>query len=433
MAFDGTVSIQDNTVSVSGFSYKDNWCGNHTEGDATTFHNGKKLIIQFTITAKDGFLGGNDVLTNGADSGIYDKDGKVVKLFEQPTVNVPVKPVTVTAADKNIYLNGTVTAAELKDGAAVKCGNVELKLGETNYGLEAWQTAYVNLNTEVKKADGTALTGDYTGLTEDTTYTVSAKVAPKTVGESTTEKGPAATEQTGEDEGAINVFKPELTFKDSEAYYGETVSTDFAANKVGDTVWKHGNTLSTDVTMLGAAPTLDITYALDADKVENDKYTKQDAAVKATVTIGGTDVTAYTTMLHQDCNPACDWETPAKTGDPAFLIHVKTCTLDVTKTGGKGNESYVFNVYKDGEKYSEVTIWGNDTETLYELPVGTYTIQENTGWSWRFTPKYSAKVTLSAAQDKGEITCTNQLENNKWLNGFSTVVRNIFGSDVATN
>ena len=32
VAFDGTVSIQDNTVSVSGFSYKDNWCGSHTEG-----------------------------------------------------------------------------------------------------------------------------------------------------------------------------------------------------------------------------------------------------------------------------------------------------------------------------------------------------------------------------------------------------------------
>ena len=418
-------------IFVSGFSYKDNWCGDHTENGVITFHNGKKLIIQFTITPKDGFLGGNDVLTNGAESGIYDKDGTLVKLFEQPTVNVPIQPVTVTAADKNVYLNGTVTAAELKDSATVKCGNVALKLGETNYGLEAWQNAYVDIEAGLKDKDGNALTGDYTNLTEDTTYTVSAKVAPKTVGESTTEKGPAATEQAGEDEGAINVFKPELTFKDGSAYYGEDVVTDFSDNQVGETVWKHGNTLSTAVTMLGTEPTLDIT--LEADQVENGKYTKEDAAVKATVKIDGTDVTDYTTMLHQDCSGDCDWETPAKTGDPAFLIHVKTCTLDVTKVGGAAEESYVFDVYKDDEKYSEVTIWGNSTETLYELPVGTYTIKENTGWSWRFTPKYSAKVTLSAAKDEGEITCTNQLEKNKWLNGFSTVVRNIFGSDVATN
>lgn len=432
VAFDGTVSIQNNTVSVSGFSYKDNWCGSHTEGDTTTFHNGKKLIIQFTVTAKDGFLGGNDVLTNGAESGIYDKDGKLVKLFAQPTVNVPIQPVTVTAADKNVYLKGTVTAAELKDGATVKCGSVELKLGEPNYGLAAWQTAYVNLNTEVKKADGTAITGDYTDLTEDTTYTVNAAVTPKTEGESTTEKGPAATAQTDKDEGAINVFQPELTFQDGNAYYGEDVVTDFTDNQVGGTVWKHGDTLSTAVTMLGTAPTLDV--ALEADNAADGKYTKEDAKVKATVKINGTDVTQYTTFQHQDCDPACDWETPDTAGDPAFLIHIKTCRLNITKAGGEEDESYVFDVCKDGEKYSEVTIWGNGTETLYELPVGTYTIRENTGWSWRFAPSYSAAAELSAAQDKGELTCTNKLDTDKWLNGFSTVVRNIIRrTDVATN
>ena len=431
VAFDGTVSIQDNTVSVSGFSYKDNWCGSHTEGDTTTFHNGKKLIIQFAVTAKDGFLGGNDVLTNGAESGIYDKDGKVVKLFAQPTVNVPIQPVTVTAADKNVYLKGTVTADQLTSGATVKCGSVELKLGEPNYGLADWQTAYVDLNTAVKKADGTAITGDYTDLTEDTTYTVNAAVTPKTEGESTTEKGPAATEQADEAEGAINVFQPVLTFQDGNAYYGAPVVTDFTDNQVGGTVWKHGEIDSTAVTMLGTAPTLDV--ALEADNAADGKYTKEDAKVKATVSINGTDVTEYTTFQHQDCNPACDWEIPAKKGDPAFLIHIKTCQLNITKAGGEEDESYVFDVYKDGEKYSEVTIWGNGTETLYELPVGTYTIKENTGWSWRFTPSYSAAAKLSAAQDKGEITCTNKLDNDKWLNGFSTVVRNIFRADVATD
>lgn len=431
MAFDGTVSIQDNTVSVSGFSYKDNWCGSHTEGDTTTFHNGKKLIIQFAVTAKDGFLGGNDVLTNGAESGIYDKDGKVVKLFAQPTVNVPIKPVTVTAADKNVYLKGTVTADQLTSGATVKCGSVELKLGEPNYGLADWQTAYVNLNTEVKKADGTAITGDYTDLTEDTTYTVNAAVTPKTEGESTTEKGEKATEQAGAAEGAINVFQPVLTFQDGNAYYGAPVVTDFTDNQVGRTVWKHGEIDSTAVTMLGTAPTLDV--ALEADNAADGKYTKEDAKVKATVSINGTDVTEYTTFQHQDCNPACDWEIPAKKGDPAFLIHIKTCQMNITKAGGEEDESYVFDVYKDGEKYSEVTIWGNGTETLYELPVGTYTIKENTGWSWRFTPSYSAAAKLSAAQDEGEITCTNKLDNDKWLNGFSTVVRNIFRADVATD
>ena len=432
--FQGNVSIQDNTVSVSGFSYKNNWCGNQTVEGKTTFRDGKKLIIQFNVTAKDGFLGGNDVHTNKDTSGIYDKDGKEVKLFEQPTVNVPIKPVTVTAEDKNVYLLGGVTTDQLKTGATVKCGDISLDLRKANenYGLENWQNAYVDITTELKDKDGNAITNDYTGLTEDATYTVSVAVKPKYDGIKS--EGTPATEKSGTNtpDAKINVFKPELTFKDGNAYYGENVAKDFTANKVGNTVWKHGDTASTEVTMLSTEPTLDIAYALDTDKVKNGKYTKEEAAVKATVKIGDTDVTQYTTMLHQDCSGDCGWETPTVVGDPAFLIHIKTCTLNITKAGGKEDESYVFNILKDGERYSEVTIWGNDTETLYELPIGTYTIQEDTGWSWRFKANDNDKATLSAKTPTGTITCTNKKDKDKWINGFSGVKNNIF-KKVATN
>ena len=89
----------------------------------------------------------------------------------------------------------------------------------------------------------------------------------------------------------------------------------------------------------------------------------------------------------------------------------------------------MFDVYKDGVKYSEVTIQGNGTENLVELPVGTYTIQEDTNWSWRYgTPTYSVKdANLNSTTPIGTITCTNTKTVNSWLNGFSTVVRNIFG------
>lgn len=422
--FPGNVSIQGNTVSVSGFSYKENWCGPASNGG---FHDGKKLIIQFTVTAKDGFLGGNDVPTNEGTSGIYDKDGedgKMIDSFKVPTVNVPIKAVTVTAEDKNVYLLGDVTTDQLKTGAAVKCGDVELMLGEDNYGLQAWQYDYVKLNTEVKDAKGNALTNGYTGLTEDTTYTVSAKVSPKRAGTTTPEKGNAATEQTGQATGKINVFTPELTFKDSEAYYGAEVP-DLKGN-LTMTEWKHNGTVDTAATMTGEKPELTITCTPDADKVKDNKInTKQDVGVDVTVTLNTTDVTTKTTFQHTNCTG----QTCTLPEGKEFLIHIKTCKLTIKKTGGKDNESYVFDVYKDGEKkYSEVTIWGNDTKTLYELPVGTYTIQEDTGWSWRFTPTYSGKneVKLSPTQNEGSITCTNKQAKDKWINGFSTVVRNIF-------
>ena len=432
VAFNGTVSIDtpSSAVSVSGFSFKDNWCGKQTDANGnTTFHNGKKLIIQFTVSRKEGFLGGNDVPTNGENSGIYDKDGKEVKKFDVPTVNVPIENVTVTAEDKNVYLLGTVTAEEIKSGATAKVGDVTLNLGAENYGLETWQTEHVTISVVYEDGAGNTVS-DIKDLKADTTYTVTVTVTPDIMNPTSTE-GEKATEQTDSGEGAINVFKPELTYKDSTAYYGQTVPTGDGFNdNLVSKVWKHNTTEDSNVTMTGQKPTLDITYAPDNTKVDKGKYTKQDVPVAATVKISTENVNDHTTFVHDTCSETdCNWTEPTAKGAPAFLIHIKTCTLEIKKTGGTGDESYVFDVYKDNNKYSEVTVWGNGTETLVELPIGTYTIEENTGWSWRYTANNGGNAVLTAQNPNGGITCTNTKNNNQWLNGFSKVVRNIFGTN----
>lgn len=435
--FDGTVTLntEDNSISVSGFSFKDYWCGTHTDANGTqTFHDGKKLIIEFTVKAKTGFLGGNDVPTNGTDSGIYDKDGTSVGKFDVPTVNVPIDPVTVSAEDKNVYLLGSVTADDLKSGAIVKVGNVPLDLSKATdtskpYGLEAWQTEYVDITVTVKDTTGKDVTGNLTNLTDDTTYTIEVKVSPKTETPSETSSGSAAKAQSGRGNAKINVFTPELTFKDSTAYYGETVpaNNNYSGNQVGAEKWMHDGTEAVPSEMLGEKPTLDISYTPDGSKLKDGKYTKQDVPVSATVKIGTENVNEHTAFVHQECTTACGWEAPATPGAPAFLIHVKTCQLTITKNGGAENEPYVFTVKKDGQPYTEVTIVGNNNVTIYELPVGTYTIEENTGWSWRFDPTYKNNgVELSADQTSREITCTNARTIDKWLNGFSDVVTNTF-------
>lgn len=405
-------------LEVTGFDFSENWCGTETGTDGSVTYRGKKLVITFTVNPKPGFLGGNGVPTNG-NAGVYENGSATTPVitFEQPTVDVPIQDVTVTAEDKNVYLLGGVTAKQLKTGAVVEVGGIELALNEPNYGLQDWQTAFVDITVTVKDKDGNAIPPDgLKDLTADTTYTIEVTVAPNTVG---TVEGKTEKNEPG---AKINVFKPELTFKDSEAYYGETVPADFSGNKVSET-WKHGNTTSADtgVTMIGTMPTLNLTYTPEAGKIN----TKQDIGVDVAVKIGGTDVTTYTNFKHQPCeNQTCILPDGMK-----FLIHVKTCTLTIKKTGGADNESYVFDVLKDGTKYSEVTIWGNGTEELVELPVGTYTIQENTGWSWRYTPAYGDGATLNATNPNGSITCTNTANDKTfWLNGFSQVVRNIFGA-----
>lgn len=412
-ALTDAVSIDPDTrtVTVSKFDFQHNFVAENgrDESDATKPGNfyGRKLVITFTVKPQEGFWGGNNVPTNGVDSGIYKDDGTKVGTFDVPTVNVPLNVPDLTAENKNIYLYGETPAAS-------DLGTFPVPTGE-----DAWKTAYVDIGPIT--ADGTI---SNTADTKDIGLSVTVK--PKYTGANA--EGTPAGKVTKTATAKVDVFTPELTYKDSTAYYGETVSNDYSGNFVSE-VWKHGDTVSTSVTMFGDKPTLDLTYTADSTKLDGDKYGKQDVPVKAEVKIGAVDVTNRTKFVHEACAPDCGWAYPESSSDPAFLIHIKTCTLNITKAGGASDETYVFDVYKDGEKYSEVTIQGNGTEKLVELPVGTYTIQEDTNWSWRYhNPTYSGNgANLNSRAPTGTIICTNTKTVDSWLNGFSTVVRNIFG------
>ena len=424
-------TVTGDTVSVTGFNFNDNFVSDKVKSDGTY---GKKLIIEFTVTPKAGFLGGNDVTTN-ASAGIYENSSAQtpVRTFDQPEVNVPIKDVTVTAKDKNVYLLGGLTAAQLKEGAMVKVGDVTLNLAPdaTNYGLEAWQTAYVNITVEVKDKGGNVITTDLTDLTDDTTYTVEVTVAPKTQGTSTPEKGDAATAKTGVNNPAANiyVFKPEVTFKDSTAYYGETVpaNNDYSGNRVGAEKWMHDGTEAVLSEMLGTKPTLDISYTPDTNKIADGKYTKQDVPVKATVKIGSEDVTQYTTFVHQNCTTDCGWETPTTPGDPAFLLHVKTCTLTITKTGcdtdKDANQSFIFNVTGGAiAQNMQVTVQENGRATIVGLPVGSYTVTEVTSWSWRYNPDSQEETVNVQGGPDNTVSFHNTRTATKWLSGDNYAV-----------
>lgn len=405
------VDEKNQTVKVTNFDYSANWVGSRTVNGTTTY-GGKKLIVEFDINVRDGFLGGNDVITNGTGSAIIDGDGKTVEAFVSPTANIPIQDITITAADKNVYLTQVPSEADLKDGLVIKCGNVDITDPSK---LEDWQKAYVDLESSF-----TAPT-DF-DATADGTYSVKASVSPKTSG-NTTDQGEVAVTKEKSTDGNIYVFKPELTFKDSTVYYGDTVPADFTANKTAE-VWKHGETLSTAVTMLGTMPALSLTCTPEADKISAGKVnTKQDFAVDVAVKIDSTDVTDDTLFQHTDCAD----QTCGTPDNGKFWLHVKTCALTVTKSGGSSEEPYVFTVYKDGQKYTEVTTNGNESVTIYELPVGTYTIREDANWSWRYTATYSGSGVLSPDHPTGALNCANTLTNDHWLNGFSAIARNIFG------
>ena len=182
-AMGATATVNGDTVSVTGFDFSKNYVGTVTDNGSVSYR-GHKLVIRFSVNPHPGFLGGNNVPTN-AGAGVYEKaDSETpVREFPQPTVNVPIQPVAVTAQSCNVYLLGTLTAGQLQSGSTVQVGSVKLDLTKANdpdrpYGLEPWQIAYVDIAVSVTDPDGTPVT-DLPRLREDTSYTVSVTVSPK--------------------------------------------------------------------------------------------------------------------------------------------------------------------------------------------------------------------------------------------------------------
>ena len=430
-AMGATATIDGNSVSVTGFDFSENYVGTVTNHGSVSYR-GHKLVIRFSVKPQPGFLGGNNVPTN-AGAGVYEnKDSETpVREFPQPTVNVPIQPVTVAAQDYNVYLLGGLTASQLQSGSTVQVGSISLDLtkatdSDHSYGLEPWQTAYVDITVSLTDPDGSPVT-DLAQLRADTSCAVSVTVSPKTEPQADS-SGTPATKQSGSATGKVNVFKPTLTYEDGTVYYGDTFDRATLPGYRTSTSWFHNSTDAATVSMTGTAPELSYGYTYDTTLLTDIVNTKQDIPVKATISIGDTNITADTTFLHTDCAG----ETWSHTsGDPAFLLHVRTCALTVTKTGGADGEPYVFTVYRNGNPYTQVTVVGNSSITIYELPVGKYTIEENTGWSWRYDATYDPDkpdgCTLTAGHNSGSITCTNTLKNDRWLNGFSDVIANIFG------
>ena len=105
--------------------------------------------------------------------------------------------------------------------------------------------------------------------------------------------------------------------------------------------------------------------------------------------------------------------------------------LTISKTGCANideNQSFIFTVTGEGlpEAGLKVVVTGNGSVTITGLKVGTtYTITEDTGWSWRYTPTAKEqKKTLDVDKTKNTVIFSNSRSEDRWLNGCSIKVNN---------
>lgn len=173
---DLTPDVNGSTIIVTGFDFNENFVSDKAKEDGSF---GKKLIIEFNVTRKEGFLGGNAVPTNGTESGVYDKDGTLVEAFDIPTVDLPIH-YRFSTTDQTIYLGEKADLTRLSSSDIVPDGN---------------NNAFVNIRYTVTDPEGKPVgemtipagetSGEWTWTTDaapalekDTEYTIKCVVSP---------------------------------------------------------------------------------------------------------------------------------------------------------------------------------------------------------------------------------------------------------------
>lgn len=391
--------VNDKTVKVSGFDYDSNFVSGAGKGrdendqkKPGSFY-GRRLVVTFTVKAEPGFLGGNNVPTNKPDSGVYDENEALVENFDYPRVNAPINTPTLSTKDANVYYGGDVPKAE----ALCTTGAIGEKMAD-----------YVDITYSV---DGSTVSN-----TTDDTYQVTMTVSPKYSGANA--NGDVQKAQTKNVMSTVNVYKPEVTFKDSIIDYNAT--PDYEQDNFVKVVWKHNGTDAVPENMTGTAPTLAYTYDPKQEPLTEDTY------VNVTVSANGTALPKGVVAFVHDATcgfPGCSFDSTKG----QFIVHIKVFDLTIKKTAKAGttidpNQTFVFRVHGNNNDVDmQVVITGPGEQTIKNLPMGSYTVTEDTSWSWKYTPTSKDQPVTTSNIKNGAATVTFENENNgtNWLTSLA--------------
>ncbi len=96
------------------------------------------------------------------------------------------------------------------------------------------------------------------------------------------------------------------------------------------------------------------------------------------------------------------------------------------------NQSFLF--YVDGKKgtvtenvHLTVSVTGNGSVTVKNLPVGTYMVAEQEEWSWRYTPEEGEKDVSVSKDTENAVTFKNTKKMKAWLGGEAHAENNFQG------
>ena len=136
-----TATVDNGKISVTGFSFKENWCGYNKAGDTQTPH-GKKLIIEFKVSENTTGCDTASIPTNNGNAKILDKDGKPAVEIGSPTVQgyrvayddgVDDNTVANMPEPSNYFITSTTVASKTPTRAGYDFAGWKVEGGDKTY------------------------------------------------------------------------------------------------------------------------------------------------------------------------------------------------------------------------------------------------------------------------------------------------------------
>lgn len=459
-----SINEAEKSVTVSGFDYNHNFVASQgrVEGDISqngNFH-GRKLVINFSVIPNDGFLGGEHIITNEDESGVY-SNNNIVKPYNVPNVDIPLKTITPDSNVKNIYISQT---ASLPDVANIG----SYKLDDAVYEIDGIRNGYLDITYTIKdKTTGNVTSlmipagtkspesivsqwigelDPYPELINDTQYEITCTISSSADSDDHNASDPNYQDKSGKQDVEMLVYKPVITFNDSAIELGDI--PDYATENGGTpVVWKHGEDDPVNMATR-REPELVYTYSPAAAAFTEDTPVKVTVISKQDRTNSipaDLDITQYVTFYRDACDyQDCDHRTKTQVSATDanrinFVVHLKSFNLKIKKEGANlnldPNTSFVFRITREETGFSmDVVINGNGEIVIENLPAGVYTVTELTDWSWRYEPVDGVQEASAANANNGTTTVIfeNNRDQDKWLDGES-YAKNVFAGVAKAN
>lgn len=448
------VTAQDQTVEVAGFDYNANFVS--AEPRDGNFY-GQKLVVEFPIEANyANTFGGNGIESNTADSAIY-SGGNPVEAFPIPRVNLPIR-YEIAAQDQSVYLgNAAVLADTLRFAGGYMPDGMNNRAVSILYSLKKEDSVLGTCTLVPGAVQGSwewqsAAPDGEDWIWNCQSYTLECRVTSSEVPDSA--GAPAADLLLAGEEAShpqAHIWSPAITLQDRTLYLGESVPLEELYQIGGSWADRNGHSDAPEVS--GARPDYTVRVIGECPYGSGDSPHGQIEAqgnvghlftplaagnyhFKLAVQSGETDITAFCRLSLPEC---AEEDHPA---DRHFSVHVKAGSLTVRKRFEKRqdvNQAVIVRITRESaendrfpaQRYSYRTALipdehGEYSAVLTNLPLGQYTVTEESGWSWRYAAASSVTAEITAENPRGQAELINHLQTAQWLGGQAEACVNSF-------